>query len=185
VIGADDNIPEIVVASPLPAHIQDLTDRARTYIEAASSANTRRAYAADWKHFAAWCRRSNMFPLPPDPQVVGLYVTACASGTAERGTKPNTVSTIERRLSAIGWNHAQHGEKLDRKDRAIAPVLAGIRNKGSVWLSHFELGRRKAVCAASFEPVRRAVTASRSGNATGAARRSSRRNIRGAYRRKR
>lgn len=101
-IGADDNIPEIVVASPLPAHIQDLTDRARTYIEAASSANTRRAYAADWKHFAAWCRRSNMFPLPPDPQVVGLYVTACASGTAERGTKPNTVSTIERRLSAIG-----------------------------------------------------------------------------------
>lgn len=117
-------------ASPrLPAHLQDLTDRARGYVEAASSTNTRRAYAADWKHFAAWCRRSNLSPLPPDPQTVGLYITACASGTAERGAKPNTVSTIERRLSALSWNYAQRrGEKLDRKDRAIATVMAGIRN---------------------------------------------------------
>jgi integrase len=112
----------------LPAHLQDLTDRARTYVEASSSANTRRAYASDWKHFAAWCRRANLSPLPPDPQVVGLYITACASGTAERGMKANTVSTIERRLAAIGWNCAQRGMPLDRKDRAIATVLAGIRN---------------------------------------------------------
>ena len=113
----------------LPAPLQDLTDRARVYIEAASSANTRRAYASDWKHFSAWCRRQNLAALPPDPQIVGLYITACASGTAERGGKPNTVSTIERRLAAIGWNCAQRGVKLDRKDRAIATVMAGIRNR--------------------------------------------------------
>ncbi|RVT69220.1 MULTISPECIES: site-specific integrase [Rhizobium/Agrobacterium group] len=116
-------------ASPrLPAHLQDLTDRARGYVEAASSTNTRRAYASDWKHFTAWCRRSNLSPLPPDPQVVGLYITACASGTAERGMRANTVSTIERRLSAITWNCSQRGRPLDRKDRAIATVMAGIRN---------------------------------------------------------
>lgn len=130
---AADGISTAVVASPppppLPAHLQDLTDRARGYVEAASSANTRRAYAADWKHFAAWCRRQNLSPLPPDPQVVGLYITACASGAAERGMKPNSVSTIERRLAAIGWNCAQRGMPLDRKDRAIATVVAGIRNK--------------------------------------------------------
>ncbi|MUZ65032.1 site-specific integrase [Agrobacterium vitis] len=114
---------------PLPAHLQDLTERARGYVEAASSANTRKAYASDWKHFSAWCRRHNMSPLPPDPHVVGLYITACASGTAGRGMKPNTVSTIERRLSAIGWNCTQRGMVLDRKDRAIATVMAGIRNK--------------------------------------------------------
>ena len=118
---------------PLPAHLQDLTDRARGYVEAASSANTRRAYASDWKHFTAWCRRQNLSPLPPDPQVVGLYITACASGSAvgtlTRGGKPNSVSTIERRLAAIGWNYAQWGTPLDRKDRAIATVMAGIRNK--------------------------------------------------------
>ncbi|KAA9382419.1 site-specific integrase [Neorhizobium galegae] len=112
----------------LPAHLEPLADRARAYVEAASSTNTRRAYASDWKHFSAWCRRQNVAPLPPDPQVVGLYITACASGTAERGMKANTVSTIERRLSAIGWNCAQRGTPLDRKDRAIATVMAGIRN---------------------------------------------------------
>lgn len=123
-----NNPPEIVLTSRLPAHLQDLTERARTYVEAASSANTRKAYASDWKHFSAWCRRQNLSPLPPDPQVVGLYVTACASGTAERGMKPNAVTTIERRLSAISWNCSQRGMALDRKDRAIATVMAGIRN---------------------------------------------------------
>ena len=122
----------------LPAHLQDLTARARGYVEAASSANTRRAYAADWKHFSAWCQRQNFSPLPPNPQVVGLYITACASGTASgsaagitrRDGKPDSVSTIERRLAALGWNYAQRGEqKLDRKDRAIATVMAGIRNR--------------------------------------------------------
>lgn len=62
-----------------PAHLETLADRARTYVEAASSKNTRRAFAADWKHFSAWCRRSGLSPLPPEPQIVGLYITACAS----------------------------------------------------------------------------------------------------------
>jgi len=112
----------------LPAHLDQLADRARGYIEAASSLNTRKAYASDWKHFTAWCRRSNLAPLPPDPQIVGLYITACASGTVERGAKSNAVSTIERRLSSLSWNFNQRGTPLDRKDRHIATVMAGIRN---------------------------------------------------------
>ncbi len=127
---ADLPSPLPMANTVLPAQLQDLTERARGYVEAASSANTRKAYALDWKHFSAWCRRQNLSPRPPDPQVVCLYITACASGTAERGMKANTVSTIERRLAALGWNYAQRGEKkLDRKDRAIATVMAGIRNK--------------------------------------------------------
>lgn len=51
----------------LPAHLEQLADRARAYVDAASSTNTRRAYASDWKHFAAWCRRQNVSPLSPDP----------------------------------------------------------------------------------------------------------------------
>lgn len=129
-LSADLPSPISEAIAALPAQLQDLTERARGYVEAASSANTRKAYASDWKRFSTWCRRQNLSPLPPDPQVVGLYITACASGAAERGRKPNTVSTIERRLAAIGWNYAQRGtQKLDRKDRAIATVMAGIRNK--------------------------------------------------------
>ncbi|MDI7864984.1 site-specific integrase [Rhizobiaceae bacterium n13] len=138
---ADNGLPEILpspaplpVPPGLPAHLRDLTDRARNYVEAASSANTRKAYASDWRHFSAWCRRQNLSPLPPDPLVVGLYITACASGSdgvtaGRRGLKGSSVSTIERRLSAICWNYVQRGQKLDRKDRAIATVLAGIRNR--------------------------------------------------------
>ncbi len=120
--------PLPAAGSSLPAHLERLANRARDYVEAASSANTRRAYASDWKHFAAWCRRQGLEVLPPSPQTVGLYITACASGAATADRLPNSVSTIERRLSALSWNYAQRGTPLDRADRHIKTVLAGIRN---------------------------------------------------------
>ncbi|CUX68034.1 hypothetical protein AGR4C_pb30066 [Agrobacterium tumefaciens str. Kerr 14] len=70
-------------------------------------------------------------PLPPHPQTVGLYITACASGTIERGAIANSVSTIERRLSSLSWNYAQRGLSLNRKDRHFATVMAGICNSHS------------------------------------------------------
>ncbi|MCG8274096.1 site-specific integrase [Aquamicrobium sp. NLF2-7] len=112
----------------LPAHLENLADRAREYVEAASAPNTRRAYDSDWKQFSSWCRRQGLAYEAPDPQVVGLYITACASGTATAKRKPAAVSTIERRLSAIAWHYQQSGDKLDRTDRHIATVLDGIRN---------------------------------------------------------
>ncbi|MBB4123626.1 site-specific integrase [Martelella radicis] len=113
----------------LSGHLAPLVERARTYVEASSAANTRRAYGADWAHFASWCRRKGLAPLPPDPRTVGLYITALAAGEAAPGAKPNAVSTIERRLSAICWNYKQRGLTLERRDRHIATVLAGIRNR--------------------------------------------------------
>ncbi|MVA56484.1 site-specific integrase [Agrobacterium vitis] len=125
-------LPSTLSEDQTPAHLTSLASRARDYVEAARSANTRKAYACDWKHFTAWCRRSNLAPLPPDPQTVGLYITACASGETvskpAHGSKANSVSTIERRLSSLSWNYAQRGLMLDRKDRHIATVMAGIRN---------------------------------------------------------
>ncbi len=40
-----------------------------------------------------------------------------------------SVSTIDRRLSGLGWNYTQRGFTLDRKNRHIATVLAGIKRK--------------------------------------------------------
>ena len=127
-VSGEGPLPPLIGEDQPPPHLASLTERARSYVEAASSANTRKAYAADWKHFTAWCRRSNLAPLPPHPQTVGLYITACASGSVERAAKANSVSTIERRLSSLSWNYAQRGLTLDRKDRHIATVMAGIRN---------------------------------------------------------
>ncbi|MER8438190.1 site-specific integrase [Mesorhizobium sp. M1312] len=121
--------PPPAIADPsVPAHLESLAGRARDYVEAASSANTRRAYAADWKHFCACARRQGLEVFPAEPQTVGLYITACASGKVTGEKKPNSVATIERRLSSLSWNFSQRGEPLDRKDRHIATVMAGIRN---------------------------------------------------------
>jgi integrase len=112
-------------AGPLPSRLAPLAETARDYALAATSQNTNRAYAADWRHYCVWARRLNLPALPPDPQVLGLYIAACASGAA--GQKACSVRTIERRLSALVWNFAQRGEKFDRSDRHVATVLAGIR----------------------------------------------------------
>ena len=111
--------------APIPSRLAPLAEAARDYARAAASQNTNRAYAADWRHYCAWARRQGLPALPPDPQVLGLYIAACASGGA--GPKPCAASTIERRLSALVWNFAQRGETFDRKDRHVATVLAGIR----------------------------------------------------------
>ena len=135
--GAASEIPEDVSATPAAgreasapalrtsAKLENLAERARDYAEASSSENTRRAYAADWRHYSGWTRRHGLPAVPPDSQVVGLYISACASGALTG--KPCSVRTIERRLSALGWNFAQRGEKFDRADRHVATVLAGIR----------------------------------------------------------
>lgn len=54
----------------LPVALECLAGSARGYVQAANSANTRQAYASDWKHFASWCRRQGLEIFPPDPQVV-------------------------------------------------------------------------------------------------------------------
>src|ERR1700677_4076673 len=108
-----------------PAHLVTLAETARDYAEASSSANTRRAYASDWRHYLAWTRRHAFPALPPDPQVLGLYIAACASGAITG--KPDSVATLERRISALRWSFAQRGETFDRADRHVATVLAGVR----------------------------------------------------------
>jgi len=119
---------DVALRKVASTQLEHLASQARAYVEASSSANTRRAYLADWRHFAKWCQRQNLAPLPPQPEVVGLYITACASGAAALDKKPNSVATIERRLSSLSWSYAQRGLSLDRRDRHIATVLAGIRN---------------------------------------------------------
>ena len=117
----------------MPSHVAGsgtldrLVDTARDYARAAASENTLKAYAKDWTHFARWCRMKGAEPLPPSPEMIGLYLADLASGS---GPSPAlSVSTIDRRLSGLAWNYAQRGFTLDRKNRHIATVLAGIKRK--------------------------------------------------------
>lgn len=108
-----------------------LVETARDYARAAASGNTLKAYARDWAAFTRWCRRRGAEVLPPSPQLIGLYIAdlAAPQGQMAGKTPALSVSSIERRLSGLAWNYAQRGEKLDRKDRHIASILAGIRRR--------------------------------------------------------
>ncbi len=120
-------------AITLPAHVAGsgildrLVETARDYAKASTAENTNKAYAADWKHFARWCRLKGTDPLPPSTEMIGLYLTDLAS--PDGGSPALSVATIERRLSGLAWNYAQRGISLDRKDRHIATVLAGIKRR--------------------------------------------------------
>jgi len=59
--------------------------------------------------------------------MVGRYLADLAA-PANR-SPALSVTTIDRRLSCLVWNHAQRGFALDRKDRRIATVLAGGKRK--------------------------------------------------------
>lgn len=117
----------------LPSHVAGsgaldrLVDTARDYARSASSENTRKAYKADWAHFTRWCRLKGTAPLPPSPEMIGLYLADLAAPAG--ATAGRAVSTIERRLSGLAWTMAQRGFTLDRADRHIATVLAGIRRR--------------------------------------------------------
>ena len=104
-----------------------LVDTARDYARAAQSENTNKAYAADWKHFGRWCRKKGAEPLPPSPEMIGLYLADLAA--PDDRASAMTVTTIERRLSGLAWHYQQRGFTLDRKNRHIATVLAGIKRK--------------------------------------------------------
>ena len=117
----------------LPAHVAGsgtlnrLVDTARDYARAAASDNTLKAYAKDWAHFGRWCRMKGVELLSPSPEMIGLYLADLASGS---GLSPAlSVSTIDRLLSGLAWNYAQPGFTLDRKNRHIATVMAGIKRR--------------------------------------------------------
>ena len=117
----------------LPSHVAGsgsldrLVDTARDYARAAASDNTLTAYAKDWAHFTRWCRMKGTEPLPPSPEMIGLYLADLASGSAP--SPALSVSTIDRRVSGLAWNYTQNGFTFDRKNRHIATVLAGIKRR--------------------------------------------------------
>jgi integrase len=125
---APSPLPSIEASPALPAHLAKLADQAQGYAKAASAAATRKAYEADLRHYAGWRRRQGLTAgAAAEPRVVGLYLAACAGGSANAGGKPSCVATIERRLSALAWFCRQHDEKFDRDDPHVANVIAGIR----------------------------------------------------------
>ena len=121
------SVPDSIAAS---GSLERLVETAQSYAEQATAENTNKAYAKDWAHFSSWCRRRGADQFTPDPQLIGLYITEMAA--PQNGSPALSVSTIQRRLSGLSWNYQQRGQHLDRRDRHIATVLAGIKRQHSM-----------------------------------------------------
>ncbi|WP_207461264.1 site-specific integrase [Azospirillum sp. SYSU D00513] len=111
--------------APLPVlHIEEI-ERAQGYADASRAASTRRAYASDWRLFTAWCAERAIDPLPADPRLVAVFLSAeAAAGKSSR--------TLGRRLAAIGYHHRRAGHPPPQKAPggvALLEVMGGIKRE--------------------------------------------------------
>ena len=95
--------------------------RAAAFARAAKAPSTLRAYAADWRHFVAWCEVQGASPLPATPETVAFYLTALAA--------THRPATLTRRLTAITKAHQARGFASPATVSAVAvgETLKGIR----------------------------------------------------------
>jgi len=96
-----------------------LSAQARSYVESARAPNTRRAYRADWRDFAAWCSAEGRDALPASVETLTLYLTSQATLL-----KPQSLG---RRVAAISVAHQSAGFLSPTNALDVRLLLSGIR----------------------------------------------------------
>lgn len=84
------------------------------YVRASLSENTRRAYAADLRHYLGWGGT-----LPATPKQIASYLAAQAPRMA--------VATLERRRAALSKAHALDVEENPARAALVSTTMRGIR----------------------------------------------------------
>src|SRR5690349_7379536 len=104
----------------LPPALARELEEAAAFAAADSAPSTRRAYAADWRRFTAWCSGHGLAALPASPGAVAAFLAA----EAGQGRVP---STLGRRLAAIRAAHLRAGHEPPSATEAVRATLRGIR----------------------------------------------------------
>lgn len=102
------------------ALLNEVLEAAHTYAAHDKAASTRRAYRADLKIFAAWCRAHGLEAMPAAPETVATFLAA----QAQQGVK---ASTLGRRIAAIKYAHELAGHESPTSAKRVAVTLRGIR----------------------------------------------------------
>lgn len=124
----DDLVPARVEAArdaAPPARMAELEAKIARAVQRSRAEATLRAYRSDWADFAAWCDQVGFDPLPATPATVAAYVAELADPPDDR--QPRVVSTIERRLAAIGEGHKVAGHPNPAADGLVRETMKGIR----------------------------------------------------------
>ena len=98
-----------------------LAERIRELGAKAQRPNTKKAYAADWKVWIAWCNSHGVSTMPANPETVAAFIADLS--------QTRKLSTLRRYLATISSAHTRAGHDFDRGDRAIRMVLAGLREE--------------------------------------------------------
>ena len=106
--------------------IKALKEETLLNLQNSKANNTVRAYKSDFKDFELFCLKNGFKSMPSDSKIVSLYLTYLS-------TKDVKMSTLKRRLVAIGVIHRLKGHYLDTKHPSIIENIMGIkRRKGSI-----------------------------------------------------
>jgi site-specific recombinase XerD len=116
------------VAKQQATRLEEIGEDATRYLEQSKAPNTRRAYAADWADFTAWCEKYRRGSLPASPDTVAYYL-------ADRSQDLKT-STLQRRLATITEAHRAAGLESPNKSAQVRLVWAGIRREKGVAQNH-------------------------------------------------
>lgn len=108
-----------IVTNPPPS-TSELTAEAMDYGRAALSANTMRAYKADWREFQDWCAARGRPSLPASSATVANFASMLADGGKR-------VPTIARKLAAVRFFHRGAGQDNPTDNAGVAAILKGIR----------------------------------------------------------
>jgi integrase len=103
----------------LASRKKELTEGANQLLRQYLAESTRQTYASGWNDFASFCAGLDLVPLPADQDTVAMYMT-------ERHGQ-HAPSTIETRLSAIGFVHDQADEEDPTDTEEIRKLMKSIR----------------------------------------------------------
>lgn len=115
---------------------------------------TLRAYRSDWRDFALWCETIGVPALPAAPSVVAAYLAELAEPPDDRS--PAAVSTLSRRLAAIGEGHKAAGAPNPCADELVRTTMAGLRRMLGV-----APARKKALVTADLRAMVAALSPSK------------------------
>ncbi len=96
-----------------------LPDSAREFVDAARSANTKRAYQQAWESFCEFCATTGATSRPASETLIAEYLTHLAHA----GKK---VSTIRLAVAAISAAHRSSGLSDPTKHESLKLLMAGI-----------------------------------------------------------
>jgi hypothetical protein len=103
---------------------------------------TRRAYLADWKRWAHWCRTNDRTCLPATPADVALYL---AHAHDDQNASPTTLqrwaTTIAAAHTANGYPDPTHTPPVPGLLRWLRHTKPQPRRRSSRWLTDLELTR--------------------------------------------